>query len=76
MASEIEELYSANSDGKLFQLTVVDAETKQPVYSESDIPSLNEMDGAIAVPLRVAIQDHCGINVSLEDVLKNSEPIT
>lgn len=76
MASEIEELYASNSDGKLFQLAVVDADTKQPVYTVDDIPSLNEMDGAIAVPLRVAIQEHCGINISLDDVLKNSEPIT
>lgn len=76
MASEVEDFYEHNSDGKLFQLAIVDADTKQQVYSDSDVPALNEMDSAIAVPLRVAIQEHCGMNVKLEDVLKNSVPIT
>jgi len=76
MASEIEEFYANNCDGKLFQLAIVHADTKHRVYSEEDIASLNELDGAVSVPLRVAIQDHCGLSVNLEDVLKNSEPIT
>jgi len=75
MASEIEEFYSNNCDGKLFQLSVVD-DNRNRAYTEADIPALNEMDGAVAVPLRVAIQDHCGMNINLEDILKNSEPIT
>lgn len=76
MASEVSEYYQNDSDGKLFQLAIVDASSKQPVYTEDDIATLNEMDGAISVPLRAAIQSFCGLNVSYEDVLKNSEPIT
>ena len=68
--SEMEEYWKANTDAKLFQLAIVNNDG-QRAYDDSYLEQLKILDSAIAVPLRLAIQKHCKMDIDLEELEKN-----
>jgi hypothetical protein len=64
-----------NSDRRLIVASVVDADGN-PIFAESDIPKLGELDSGMTIPLVRAIREHTGLKGDVEDALKNSEATT
>ena len=64
-----------NSDRRLIIAAVVDADGN-PVFAESDLPKLAEIDAGLTIPLVRAIREHTGLKGDVEDSLKNSEATT
>lgn len=81
MSDEVQEFYdSGGSDGKLLQLTLVypkgHEKQFQRCYDESHIDALNKWNAHTSIPLVAIASNHCGLNLDVEELVKNSEPIT
>lgn len=62
-----------NMDGGLLVACLVDSETLQPLFDESDVEQLSEMDASWSIPLQRACIEHCGVGVDFGETVKNSE---
>lgn len=59
-----------NSDLRLIVASVVDGEGN-PVFTDTDLPRLGDIDAGVIVPLVREIKEHSGLRQDVEDALKN-----
>lgn len=59
-----------DEDARLIVACVID-ETGNPVYKDSDIVEISNWDVKVLLPLYVTCEQHCGLDRSVKDAVKN-----